>query len=296
MQKTSETQRNISRSVSTVNLIIPNLKPQQSLFQINKNLQSFNFRSTLKPNKLPLLKLAPKEAPKVLEKDLNWMLKRLIQFTKPSASNIREANALMSYIAINEIPLGKELKLVKPKGYENKKTLILDLDETLIHTSEKGPGTRISINASNDSMVYFNIRPYTYELLKYASQEYEVIVFTASRQLYADAILNYIDPLNQYIHHRLYRSSCTIVNYNYIKDISLISDRNLKDIIIVDNCIGSFIKQIDNGVPISSWYDNPNDFQLKILKDYLKLLRDVPDVRTINRFMFNIKVYILNAN
>ena len=70
---------------------------------------------------------------------------------------------------------------------------------------------------------------------------YELCVFTAGEQDYADAILNYIDPNRSLIKHRLYRQHCVKPdNGVYVKDLSIIADRNLKDVIIVDNSIISF--------------------------------------------------------
>jgi len=55
-------------------------------------------------------------------------------------------------------------------------TLVLDLDETLIHYEEVG------------SQGKFLIRPYSYKFLEEMSQYYEVVIFTAAMQ---DVILLY---------------------------------------------------------------------------------------------------------
>jgi CTD small phosphatase-like protein 2 len=50
-----------------------------------------------------------------------------------------------------------------------------------------------------------NIRPYAFEILKNLSKNFEIIVFTASHSCYANVVLDYLDPKNEYIHHRLFR-------------------------------------------------------------------------------------------
>ena len=72
-----------------------------------------------------------------------------------------------------------------------------------------------------------NIRPYVHDLLKYASEEFEVIIFTASNKNYADAILAHLDPMKKFVHHRLYRDSCVLHNNHYIKDLRIIANRDL---------------------------------------------------------------------
>lgn len=87
----------------------------------------------------------------------------------------------------------------------------------------------------------FNVRPFTKECLELVNQFYEVVVFTASHKWYADVILDYIDPEKKYIQHRLYREHCIKTTDNvYIKDLSIFKNRDLKDMIIVDNAVYSF--------------------------------------------------------
>lgn len=101
--------------------------------------------------------------------------------------------------------------------------------------------------------LYMNIRPYAIECLKKASKHFEVIVFTASKKCYADAVLDYLDPSHEYIHHRLYRNDCTFNEGVYIKDLRIFGDRKLQDMVIVDNALYSFAYQLDNGIPILTW-------------------------------------------
>ncbi len=69
---------------------------------------------------------------------------------------------------------------------------------------------------------------------------FEVAVFTASHKVYADAVLDYIDPTGNLINHRLYRNNCVIVNGVFIKDLRIIQNWSPDNIIIVDNAAYSF--------------------------------------------------------
>ena len=168
-----------------------------------------------------------------------------------------------------------------------KKTIIFDLDETLIHCvddiEQEDPDEVIEIHFEDEEgpvHAGINIRPYMYECLREANKHFQVVVFTASHQTYADAIINHIDPDNQYFQHRLYRHNCiqTPEGY-YIKDLRIIANRSLKDLVIVDNSVYSFAYQIDNGIPIIPFCDDPNDEEMVHLVYYLECLAQIEDVR-----------------
>ena len=114
------------------------------------------------------------------------------------------------------------------------------------------------------------------------SQKYEIIIFTASTQYYADAIINHIDPENKYISYVLTRKHCMQTkNGFFIKDLRIIKNRDLKDMVIVDNLLHSFGLQIDNGIPILEFIDNKHDRELLNYQKYLLHLADQDDVRPI---------------
>ena len=186
----------------------------------------------------------------------------------------------------------KTVDLSRKPGYEFKKTVIFDLDETLVHCADQTYKSHvvIPITLPNGETVQagMNIRPYVKECLISANEDYEVIVFTASHKCYADRVLDYLDPTGELIHHRLYRDSCIVADGVFIKDLRILKNRSLEEIIIVDNAAYSFGYQLSNGIPIITWHDDMSDRELFKLMDYLKVLSIASDVRIINQRTFNL--------
>jgi len=179
----------------------------------------------------------------------------------------------------------------------DKKTIIFDLDETLIHCNENTSmpcDVILPIKFPNGDIIEagINIRPYTMELLEELSKYYEIIVFTASHSCYANVALDYLDPENKYIHHRLFREHCITTEEGlYIKDLRILANRDLKDVVIVDNAVYSFGYQLENGIPIIPFYFNKKDQELKSLLSFLKSFYFAKDVREINKKTFKLSLY-----
>lgn len=128
------------------------------------------------------------------------------------------------------------------------------------------------------------IRPYALEFLKKMRKFYEIIVFTASTTTYAKTIINELDPEAKLVSYILDRGFCLETkNGFFIKDLRIIKNRDLKNIIIVDNLVHSFGFQIENGVPILEWTGDKRDEELKNLCNYLTLAKDYDDLRVFNR-------------
>jgi CTD small phosphatase-like protein 2 len=104
-------------------------------------------------------------------------------------------------------------------------------------------------------------------------------------------VLDHLDPTHTLIQHRLYRDSCVQVEGIYIKDLRVLADRKLSELVIVDNAAYSFGYQIDNGIPIISWHDDPFDKELYNLIDYMKGLVVAHDVRDVNRQTFRLRTF-----
>ena len=171
--------------------------------------------------------------------------------------------------------------------------LIFDMDETLIAAKFEGhiptgfeptfkfpfKGTEISVR----------LRPYVQDVLEKLTQWYEIIVFTAGEQEYADEILNYVDQSNQIFKKRLYRQDCIKLDNFFIKDLDIILDRDREHMCIVDNSILAFAFDLDNGVPINSYIGNEeDDKELLFLYSFLEENASQPDIRVNIRESFKL--------
>jgi len=54
----------------------------------------------------------------------------------------------------------------------------------------------------------------------------------------------------------------------FVKDLRIIN-RKLKDMLLIDNAAYSYAYQLDNGIPILSYYHVKTDYELKALEGYL---------------------------
>ena len=148
------------------------------------------------------------------------------------------------------------------KSSEDKRDycLVLDLDETLVHY----------IQDEKDS--YVIVRHGTEKFIKILSEFCEIVIFTGSKKLYADTVIDGLEVKN-FIDHRLYRQHTTSYNGYYIKDLSKLG-RPLNKIIIIDNIEENYQLQMYNGLNIINYEGEDNDFELEyLLKDLLPVVQ-----------------------
>ena len=159
---------------------------------------------------------------------------------------------------------------------------MLDLDETLVHSSFK-PGRADHVIPVQIEQVTHNIyvrkRPGVDKFLLEMAELYEIVIYTASLAKYANPLLDLLDPADT-IRHRLYRGDCTIHQGNYVKDLSTMG-RPLQSTIIVDNSPGSYLFHPENAIAIGTWIDDDDDVELHDLGSFLATLssEDTKDVR-----------------
>jgi len=165
--------------------------------------------------------------------------------------------------------------------HAGRRTLVLDLDETLVHchpspvAGAPPPSLHMRIEASNlvlDAHVY--VRPFTRLALEMWSRVYEVVVFTASAAVYADRVLDFLDPQREFIAHRLYRQHCTEIYGGHFKDVRRLG-RRIEDVVLVDNSPLALGLCPDNGVLVSSWFGD--DYADTELLDLIRLLEHCTD-------------------
>ncbi|CEM07611.1 unnamed protein product [Vitrella brassicaformis CCMP3155] len=172
-----------------------------------------------------------------------------------------------------------------PPSSSDRKTLLLDMDETLTHTqfeSLEHPHDMIVRSQEDDSWAYVYFRPYIREFLKTCANLFEVVCYTAANHDYADQIIAQLDPNNEFFSHRLYRYHCVEHRGYYIKDLRLLG-RPLSHLILIDNSLISFAFQPDNGIFIHSFLGDSTDQELLQTLPILHVLVSQPDVRPLLR-------------
>lgn len=233
---------------------------------------------------------------------------------------------------------GRQKRKHIPRGpasviQQTPKVLVLDLDETLIHSKLRsapawtllrggfghahdpesvgtrsssgllsflGLGTRVAsaaplatpaharlqptvIQVAIDGRpVYYQVykRPWVDYFLRKVASWYQVVIFTASMQEYADPVIDWLDGGQGLISGRLFRESCTVRDGTYLKDLTVV-ERDLRRVCLVDNSPISYVLQEANGLPVEGWTHDPHDEALLDLLPILDGLRYATDVRHI---------------
>lgn len=172
-----------------------------------------------------------------------------------------------------------------PTGFSDKPCLVLDLDETLVHSSFSpidGADFEIPLNMQGEThTVFVKKRPGVDNFLSIVCESFEVVVFTASLALYANPVMDLLDPFCR-VHGRLYREHCVYVGGCYVKDIAKLG-RDLKRIIIIDNSPLSYAFQPENAIPIDSFFTDDDDRELEKILALLEKAKDLQDVRNLVR-------------
>ena len=197
----------------------------------------------------------------------------LRKLTSISSSYKEISNCLILYYTNFKILIEKNK--VKPPflpPLDTKKytySLILDLDETLVHYIEE------------ENRAYVQVRPYADYFLNEMAKYFELIIFTAAAEDYADIVLNELDK-NKVINYKLYRKHTEQLNGVFIKDLSKLG-RDLSKILIVDNNKDNFSLQQENGLHICSFVGDQNDDELYHLsQDLMKIIEtQKKDIRPV---------------
>ena len=211
-------------------------------------------------------------------------------------------------IAQRQIKSKVNFNFPKSKGKKQKKIALFDLDETLVHCTGdinlKAEPYQHCINVvlpgNIETKVGINIRPFWKKTLNLIKKYYHIVVFTASHQAYADAVLDFMDPTKKYFNYRLYRNNCSLVDINnvkfYVKDLDIFNEfYDLKDIIIVDNSVLSFIYHLENGIPIVPYYNEDKDGSLYVVGLYLIHIYKEYDLREANKKYINLNSFLNEA-
>ncbi|KAJ1490977.1 HAD-like domain-containing protein [Baffinella frigidus] len=182
-------------------------------------------------------------------------------FSPPVPDEISLNNSVSPYpgsLSPNEIGP----PLLPPKRTHHKVTLILDLDETLVHSSFKPvPNSDWIVPVEVDGIVHRVFvckRPGLDYFMHRVAELFEVVVFTASLDKYANPVLDLLErAAPNTVHHRLFREACVFTHGALVKDLTRVPE---------------------NAIPISSWFDELDDTQLPLLLPWLERLSYQDDV------------------
>lgn len=202
----------------------------------------------------------------------------------PDRSTINSPRGGRSLSLSQQAPWRDDHLLPPPKDdKKSKKCLVLDLDETLVHSSFKPVEPCdfvIPVEIENQvHKVYVCKRPFVDDFMKRCGEIYEVVIFTASLAKYADPVLDLLD-VHKVVDWRLFRESCSPFKGSYVKDMGRMG-RDLTQIMIIDNSPHSFAFNPENAIPCESWFSDRNDKELLELIPVLEQLSEssVLDVR-----------------
>lgn len=176
----------------------------------------------------------------------------------------KEYRELRAKVTIPYLPKLSESLELPPKASDDVYTLVLDLDETLIHFEVDE-----DVDPEEEDPGYYLIRPGAVRFLNELSEYWEIVVFTAAMPDYADWILDNIDRAGR-VQFRLYRQHTTPHEDYAIKDLRNLG-RDLSRTIIIDNLAENFNYTTPlNGIWVESWYDDMDCNVLGLLIPFLK--------------------------
>lgn len=154
----------------------------------------------------------------------------------------------------------------------------MELENMIADYEDRPPDLVVKMASPQSTFGEFDqdvfVRPYLLEFLRAANTDYEVAVFTAGYDWYANPILDKIDPSGTLIQHRFFRQHCQTVTYQgqewHYKDLGSFHGIDLTKTLIVDNQVFSFARQLSNGVPIAGFFGGKKDCELVKVMKYVR--------------------------
>ena len=219
----------------------------------------------------------------------NFFLKRKESVKKQILENAFNNNfGCKTEKRTNKIIENKIDNYLLPKIKNNYKyTLVLDLDETLI-CIKRNTNNKIKINQKNN-LITLILRPGLLDFLHKMKKLYELILFSFGTSEYVSPIIKNIEKNEQFFEHILYREHVTYDdNGNIFKNLNLLN-RDVKNILIVDDNYKNFKYHKSNGICIKPFYGDSNNDKntLKILGNILFKIRYDADLTGDIRISLN---------
>ena len=241
----------------------PNNDSQNFIEKINHNTNSIGKKLKnilqiypFKDNDI-LISLLKNLDTKTYEEINNFFRKNILR-----VNNFEGSITATSYLKKNKFfkPLqGPYLKYPSQKPY----TLILDLDETLVHFKVK------SSKAGT-----LRARPYLFGFLEEMGHYYELIVWTSATEAYANSLIDAVEYEKKYFDYVLYREHAIIMDDDFVKDLTRIG-RDLDKVIIIDDMPQNFRLQKENGITIKPFYGD--DLDDSALYDLVPILKHIAE-------------------
>jgi RNA polymerase II subunit A small phosphatase-like protein len=167
--------------------------------------------------------------------------------------------------------------------------VILDLDETLVHASER----RLSRHADVTVGPYHVYqRPFLSEFLRSLRERYAIAIWTAAGQDYAEPVIAHITPgWRDELAFVWCAERCTAHfdhetrDRNTIKKLGKVRHRgyDLDRVLVVDDSPEKHVKNYGNLVQIRPFYGELGDAELPAILEFIHSLADAPNVRAIEK-------------
>jgi Dullard-like phosphatase family protein len=260
---------------------------------------------------------------------------------KQSPSSSQLSLQSQSSASCSSSNVGSEFRPAQARQYESDLVVILDMDECMIHSqflsspsnaqvyahqlqARQRQRNSANMNSNTDvvdhfrvhlpstgDLVHVNVRPGLRDFLQKVSSKFETHVFTAAMSVYAQPVLNQLDPHGEMFSQVWYREHCRYdAQQNaYLKDLDALSlppnnkssttltssssTLNTRRTVLIDNNPLSFITHPENGILVSSFYNDAQDNTLPAVFDLLLELESCPDVRPVLDARFGLKSALL---
>lgn len=158
-----------------------------------------------------------------------------------------------------------------------RKKLVIDLDETLIHSQFEPCLSDLQVPMTMDGVqytAYVHVRPGCAEFLKKAVSLCDTVIWTASLECYAGPVIDEIERLAGISRlPRMFRESCKQCDDGgYYKDLRSCLEKgetSIAHVAILDNTPAVARFNPSNLINIASWYDDRSD---RALLDLIPLI------------------------
>ncbi|KAJ4980967.1 hypothetical protein NE237_031804 [Protea cynaroides] len=252
---------------------LKNVSNAASIFVASINRSIFTCQRRLVKIFTKLAKISSTPNPRKREFQLLKKCKTEDVQREATAAEIAKNQVCRSLFPSNSLP---------PLMFPEKKTIFLDLDETLIHSKPDPPPEKYDFVVRpmierKFTDFYVLKRPGVEELLDVLGKKFEIVVFTAGLKEYASLVLDKIDPKGL-ISHRLYRESCKEKEGRFVKDLSEMG-RDLRRVVIVDDNPNAYLFQPENALPVSPFINDLQDQELRWVIRFFEFADCFEDMR-----------------